>query len=99
MAHNPFLDEERELEERYSTGSEEVVFLPPAVSPTPSVIVKSRGSTPSTQKSIPPPTTNSPNPTFIITTTTETPQPSPIRRVHSFRRLEDQAQILQSEKL
>ena len=73
---NPFLEEE---EEGYKTGSPEkqFVYLAPSMSPT-------EESTPSTQRSIPPPTIQPVNPTYIITTTTE--NPSPTRRVHSIRR-------------
>ena len=42
----------------------------------------SEGSTPSTQRSIPPPTVQ---PTYIVTTTA-TENPSPTRRFHSIRR-------------
>ena len=82
---NPYLEGKKENQEGYETGSKgvEVIYLssamPPSSPPT-------EDSTPSTQRSIPPPTVQSAKPKYIITTTTETP--SPTRRVHSIRRLE-----------
>ena len=79
--YNPFLEEEKALEDRHTTNSKEAVFfssaLPPSLSPF-------EESTPSTQRTIPPPTIKPEQPTYIITTTTE--NPSPTRRVQSIRR-------------
>ena len=72
--YNPFLEEKTEEVNGYKNDRKEPFSnsFPPS---------STEASTPSTQKSIPPPTVQ---PTYIVTTTTE--NPSPARRVHSIRR-------------
>ena len=72
--YNPFLQEHNEEENGFNHERKETFSnsFPPS---------STEASTPSTQKSIPPPTVQ---PTYIVTTTTE--NPSPTRRVHSIRR-------------
>ena len=72
--HNTFLGDDNKMDVDYfpSVGS-------PSLSSS-----SFEGSTPSTQRSIPPPTVRPKKQSYIITTTTE--NPSPTRRQHSIRR-------------
>ena len=86
--NNPFLENQIQQEIEYQKGAKE--SNTPAFPPS-----STEASTPSTQRSIPPPTVQPERPTYIVTTTTE--NPSPTRRVHSIHRLVF-LQYLQSSK-
>ena len=83
--YNPYLENEKKHQFEYNKETKENIS--PAFPPS-----STEASTPSTQRSIPPPTVQPVKPTYIVTTTTE--NPSPTRRVHSARRCDSMHDLI-----